>query len=444
MITPESKPTLVRGVRPEDRANPHPLYAVWEITLACDLGCKHCGSRAGPERPTELSTAQCLDVVRELDELGVREVTLIGGEAYLREDWDRIAAEITRRGMACGMTTGARQLDADRIRRAEDAGIRSISVSLDGLRDTHDIQRGAPGSWDAATAAARRIGASTIRLNVNTQVNRLSLPEVPAVASLLVELGARAWQIQITVPMGRAADRPAMLLQPYDLLEFFPLLAWVKQERLDPADIGLFPGNNVGYFGPHEQQLRHRGDEGAHWASCSAGKWSIGLEADGKIKGCPSLPSDGYTGGYLGRDALAEVIANAREVTHIRERTRADLWGFCHDCYYADDCLGGCTWTAHCTLGRPGNNPFCIHRALDFEARGLRERLVHVASAPGVPFDNGRFEIAVEAAPDTPATIRGFPLARVAALRWDEPSVWTRDELRALTRRAPRLVQVLG
>ena len=35
----------------------HPAYVVWELTLACDQPCTHCGSRAGDARPAELSTA---------------------------------------------------------------------------------------------------------------------------------------------------------------------------------------------------------------------------------------------------------------------------------------------------------------------------------------------------------------------------------------------------
>ena len=52
---------LADQVRPQDAVRP--IYAVWEITLACDLACRHCGSRAGRERPDELSTAECLDLV---------------------------------------------------------------------------------------------------------------------------------------------------------------------------------------------------------------------------------------------------------------------------------------------------------------------------------------------------------------------------------------------
>jgi hypothetical protein len=47
-------------------------------------------------------------------------------------------------------------------------------------------------------------------------------------------------------------------------------------------------------------------------------------------------------------------------------------------------------------FGKPGNNPLCHHRALEMRRQGKRERLVQVEQAPGIPFDNGRFEIVVE------------------------------------------------
>ena len=80
----------------------------------------------------------------------------------------------------------------------------------------------------------------------------------------------------------------------------------------------------------------------------------------------------------------------------MRDRTVDDLWGYCRTCYYADVCRAGCTWTGFSLFGKPGNNPFCHHRALEMRRQGKRERLVQVAPAPGVPFDNGRFEIVVE------------------------------------------------
>lgn len=428
----------IRSLRPEDIENPHPLYVVWEITLKCDLGCKHCGSRAGKARPRELTTAECFEVVRQIAELGVREVTVIGGEAYLRADWPEIVAEITRSGMGASMTTGARNLTQQRVDQARAAGMKSISISLDGLEATHDAQRGSKGSWQAAVDAGKRVVDAGIRLATNTQINRLSMPEIPAVADTMREIGSTAWQVQLTVAMGRAADRPELLLQPYDLLELFPLLVWVKENQLDPHGISLHPGNNIGYFGPYEELLRYGGDFGAHWQGCVAGKWSLGIEADGRVKGCPSLATNEYSGGNILKTPLRELTYDAPEINHIKSRTREDLWGFCKTCYYGDTCLGGCTWTSHSLLSRAGNNPYCIHRALELEREGKRERVVKVEDAPGLPFDHGRFEIIEEIWPEasTEPTILGVDVAKVLEMRSRDRGVWTPAEIRdRLTRR---------
>jgi radical SAM protein with 4Fe4S-binding SPASM domain len=412
-----------------------PRVAVWEITLACDLACRHCGSRAGHARPNELSTAEALDLVEQLAALGVREVILIGGEAYLRDDWADIANAITRAGLACSMVTGGRHFDAFRVEQALAAGVQHIGLSIDGLADTHDAVRG-PGSFAAARATAHRIAATrSIGLSVNTQINRLSMPELPAIADLLLELGVHAWQVQLTVALGRAADRPDLLLQPYHLLDLFPLLAWVKRDKLDPAGIQLFCGNNVGYFGPYERELRYGGHGGHSWAGCGAGRSSLGIEADGTIKGCPSLPTRDYTGGNVRDLPLEAVWRSAPELQGLANRTRADLWGFCADCEHADACKAGCTWTTHALFGRPGNNPYCHHRALVMQERGLRERVELEHAAPGEPFDFGRFRLLAEPIGGTDAVEEDSPvpltyLARLFAINPSARSLWPKDTLR--------------
>ena len=55
--------------------------------------------------------------------------------------------------------------------------------------------------------------------------------------------------------------------------------------------------------------------------------------------------------------------------------------------------MAGCTWTAHAILGRPGNNPYCVHRQIELAKQGIAESISKVAPAPGTPFDYGRFEL---------------------------------------------------
>lgn len=420
-----TEPPPRRYVTEQDLGSCRPVYAVWEITLKCDLHCAHCGSRAGKARPSELTTEECLDVVRQLARLGTREVTLIGGEAYLRPDWTRLIRAIRDHGMDCSLTTGGRNLTDERVRAAAEAGLTHANVSVDGLEDVHDRLRGVKGSYRAAIDAIVRLAAHGVQAGSNTQINRLSMPQLPEVMERLIEAGATNWQVQLTVAMGNAVENSDILLQPYQLLELMPMLAELFTSGYQRGFL-IQPGNNIGYFGPYERLWRGDAQGEGHWIGCNAGQNTIGLEADGTIKGCPSLPTSPYAGGNIRDRSLEEIWFKAPQLSFTRDRTVNDLWGLCRTCYYADVCRGGCSWTTHVLFGRPGNNPYCHHRALELERRGRRERVVKVAPAPGTPFDYGRFELIEEpiAAPAHPPPLTAAPAD--AAARPDRVPLPTR------------------
>lgn len=387
----------VRYAGVEDSVNRVPVSIVWEITLACDLACSHCGSRAGRRRRDELSTAEALDLVAQMAELGTRDVGLIGGEAYLRKDWLEIVAAVRAAGMECGLQSGGRNLTEDRLAKAAAAGLQGVGISIDGLSEVHDQVRGVPGSFELALAALRNTSRHGMVATVNTQINARSMPQLRELMDIVIDAGATNWQLAITVAMGHAADNPDLLLQPYQMLELMPLLAELS---LEGRERGLFiqPANNIGYFGPYESTIRNVVEDEIHWHGCNAGDTIFGIEADGTIKSCPGLPRV-YAGGNVRDKSLREIWETAEPLAMTRRRTVDDLWGFCHGCYYAEVCMAGCTWTAHALFGRPGNNPMCHYRALEMDKAGLRERLVKVKDAGGLPFDHGEFEILVEPVP---------------------------------------------
>lgn len=401
-LAPVAKPSrrslpLAEQARPIDQ-RVRPIYAVWEITLACDLLCRHCGSRAGKARPDELDTAAALDLVDQMAALGVKEVTIIGGEAYLRDDWLEIIARISGHGMACTMTTGGRQLDEEKVQAAKAAGLRAVSVSIDGLAESHDEQRGLKGSHASALRAIQALVKHGVRVTANTQINRRNLHEIEQVYEMLRDAGIKAWQFQLTTAMGRAGDEDNLLLQPWQVLEVVPRMAKLK-ERGDREGVMFWPGNNVGYFGPHEAALRSR-MPGNHRGSCGAGRSTLGIEANGDIKGCPSLPTADYVGGNVRSARLVDIWERSDALRFTRDFEKEQLSGYCAECYYADECRGGCNWTSHVLLGYRGDNPYCHHRALQLLERGEREVIVRAAAAPGDPFDYGRFVIEREPWPE--------------------------------------------
>ena len=169
------------------------LLSMWEITLACDLKCLHCGSRAGHRRASELTTDECLDVVRSLAALGTREVTLIGGEAYLRKDWTDIVRAVRAHGMYCAIQTGGRNLTPERMRSAIDAGLDGIGVSLDGMAPLHDRIRNVPGSFNKALDTLRRARDAGLSISVNTQIGAETMDDLPALMETIIEVGVKQW-----------------------------------------------------------------------------------------------------------------------------------------------------------------------------------------------------------------------------------------------------------
>lgn len=400
-----SSPRTIRGTEDRDK----PIYAVWELTMRCDHACAHCGSRAGRPRPKELHHDELLQTADALARLGCREVTLIGGEAYLYPQIFPLMRHMKALGLVVTMQTGGRGITPRMAQKLRSAGLAGLGVSIDGPEEAHDVLRASSGSFQAALRALQNAQDVGLITTVNTQINRLNHHRLRETLAVLEPTGIRAWRVQLTVPMGRAADRPEWILEPYQIVDVIDTLADMQLDiarrneqagRLPREMLDIQLGNNVGYYGPHEYILRSRpGRVATHWQGCQAGRYTIGIESDGTVKGCPSLPTAPYVGGNVRELSLEDIWYNAPELQFIRTRTTDELWGFCKTCEYGDICRAGCSFTTHCTLGRRGNNPFCYHRATTLQRAGRRERLQRVEVPPGAPYDFGRFEIIEEDCP---------------------------------------------
>lgn len=378
-----------RYVTDNDKLQRVPVHAVWEVTLACNLKCSHCGSRAGHKRDNELSLSECIEVVNSLHELGTKELTLIGGEAYLRKDWIDIISTASKLGMFVTIQTGGRALSKDRLSRAVDAGLAGVGVSIDGNSITHDRLRGVIGSYKQAIDVLKIGKELGIGVSANTQICALNKDQLFDVSDAIIEAGATHWQPQLTVAMGNAVDNSQILLEPFELEGIFKTLVEIYIKGLDKGLV-IVPGNNIGYFGPTEHLWRGMYEASPHWSSCSAGTTVIGIEADGAIKGCPSLETREYTGGNVRDKSIRDIWLEEKKISDIHA---PPLWGFCKTCYYASICKAGCTWTSHSLLGKSGNNPYCHHRVIELKKYGIRERIKKLKDADARSFGIGEYKV---------------------------------------------------
>ena len=97
---------------------------------------------------------------------------------------------------------------------------------------------------------------------------------------------------------------------------------------------------------------------GQVWVGCGAGRNTLGIQSDGGVKGCLSLPGT-FVVGNLRERALAEFWEGDTFTSWREPVTRYD---FCADCPHGEVCEGGCTEFAVTYSGRRGDNPMCLYR----------------------------------------------------------------------------------
>jgi radical SAM protein with 4Fe4S-binding SPASM domain len=328
---------------------------VWEITLACNAKCLHCGSRAGAARPAELDHDEALALCDGLADLGVPHVTLSGGEPLLRDDWPDITRRLVARGVTVEMISNGLALDEAAARRLREAGVRSVTLSIDGPQEVHDELRGVVGAFRRALAAAGALRAAGFRVGAATQINTRNVDLLAELEEALVAGGFDGWQLQLTMPHGRCAEHPDLVVRPDAVPRIIRFILEARRRRRLP----LYAADNIGWMLRCEPLLRSMSDPpDRFYPGCQAGLWVVGLTSDGTVRGCLSLPPE-FDEGNVRHRPLAEIWADERLFSYNRRFRKDGLTGACAECVFGRVCRGGCKSLAFATTGRLSENPYC-------------------------------------------------------------------------------------
>lgn len=342
-----------------------PITAVWEITFACNMRCKHCGSKCDVARPDELDTDEALDLCDQMAAAGMQYVTLSGGEPLVRPDWHRIAARLKDRGVTPNIITNGWFLDDAVLDQAIAAGISNIGISIDGLEATHDHLR-MRGSFARILDALDRMRRRGMPASVITSVHKRNLPELPAMHALFIDKGVRNWQLQIAMPMGHFARRREMVIEPAQvdaIMDFALEASRDGRLRVDLADC-------MGYYSDKDVEIRSRGQRAEDplsglWTGCPAGRAVFGVRCNGDITGCNSIRDtvdQYYLEGNIRERSLDAIWTRPGAFAWNREATKEKLGGFCRTCAYGQLCLGGCTSLRQSMEGNLDHNDYCVYR----------------------------------------------------------------------------------
>lgn len=153
-------------------------YFFWECTLRCNLNCLHCGSdctrKAAPDMPLS-DFLRVLDAVRMNCNPNKVMLALTGGEPLLRKDLEGCGREFTARGFPWGMVSNGYALDEKRLTSLLASGLRSLTISLDGLEESHNWLRGNNQSFHRATQAIQIAAAKMKAFDIVSCVNQKNI-----------------------------------------------------------------------------------------------------------------------------------------------------------------------------------------------------------------------------------------------------------------------------
>lgn len=265
----------------------HPLSQLfWECTLRCNMKCRHCGSDCKvstlqPDMPFE-DFRKVLERIRETYDPHRILIILSGGEPLVREDIVSCGRSIYEMEFPWGMVSNGRLMSDRKIDELLWAGMRSATISLDGLEDDHDWMRGTPGAFGYASHAIQRLAAEPgIKFDVVTCVNSRNFSRLPELKEYLISLGLKDWRIFTVFPVGRAATDPELQIDNGQYRELMDFIAATRKEGRINVSYAC-----EGYLGSYEGKVRD------HLFSCQAGLGVASVRIDGAISGCNSIRSE--------------------------------------------------------------------------------------------------------------------------------------------------------
>ncbi|MFI3167086.1 MAG: radical SAM protein [Bacillota bacterium] len=162
-----------------------PNMVWWDITAYCNLGCYYCYSAAGKKSADELSFEEAINIISELNNMGIFYIFFLGGEPFSKEGFMNIVKHAVSLGIAVMVSTNGYFVNKEMI--ASLNIFTNVRVSLDsGVRETHNRIRGNDTSYDIALEALdifRLAGVKNLGINCTVgQDNLNELKDVFAVA----------------------------------------------------------------------------------------------------------------------------------------------------------------------------------------------------------------------------------------------------------------------
>lgn len=323
------------------------LYsATVELTRQCNAKCKHCIVDAYAKKENEMSTDRILRLIEELHDEGCEDITFTGGEALLRKELPLFLQKAKSLNMRPVLMTNGLLLHDSVIKMLKLFDV-TLGISLDGASsETHDNLRGVPGLFKHIVETIPKLKKAGLYVAIPTTVMNSNFDELDKIRDLLIKLKVDVWQIQVVKPCERLNDNEILSeKQYYELAQKI-----VGYRKKYGKKIEIMESDCIGYNSSMVSGLYLQ-----EWRGCECGIYSVSIESDGKVKGCPNM--NVYEGSVF-ETPFKEIWQNHSSFAYNRRPNIETLTGYCTECKHKYVCRGGCPTNAKTAQ----NNPYCLYK----------------------------------------------------------------------------------
>jgi radical SAM enzyme (rSAM/lipoprotein system) len=221
-------------------------------------------------------------------------IAITGGEPLVRKDLEDCGQKIYERGFPWGIVSNGYFLTSERLVALCKSGLRSITISLDGLQSSHNWLRGNENSFQKAMQAIKVcVKQGNLVFDVVTCVHRKNISELIDIKNLLLETGVKKWRLFTIFPKGRAKGIKDLELSKAEFRQMLDFIADCRKRKTIEASYGC-----EGFLGNYEGLVRDG------YFFCRAGITVASILADGGISACPSLRGDFIQGNIYKDDFI--------------------------------------------------------------------------------------------------------------------------------------------
>jgi SynChlorMet cassette radical SAM/SPASM protein ScmE len=330
-----------------------------EITSRCNLRCRYCYYFDNPTvEYRDLSTGEWLQFFDELGRCAVMDVTLQGGEPFIRKDLPQLIEGIVRNRMRFNLLSNGTLID-DAIAAflAETSRCDSVQVSVDGSGpETHDACRG-EGSFVAAIQGIHTLQRHNVPVAVRVTIHRHNVHDLEAIAHLLLEdLGLGGFSTNSAGYLGTCRQNAVeVMLTNQERQEAMETLLNLS-DRYDGRISAQAGPLAEGEMWQRMEEARASGEtpfpDGGFLTACGCHNSKINVRADGVITPCSMLPHIEL--GRINNSSLVEIWHSHPDLNRLRLRHTIPLteFEFCADCPYIPYCTGNCPGLAYTLTGQ--------------------------------------------------------------------------------------------